>query len=264
MRENQTPTRKRRGPGRALLRLHRRIGIALSAVFIVVCLTGIVLNHNDDLEFQSRTVKADWVYDWYGLQPSGELRYFPLANGSVSWLDGQLFFGTRTLGAYPEPIGIAELPFANAIAFETDILLVSSDGEIIETLAESTIPGTAIEAIAPRENEALLIKTNSGNFVSDSEILSWSPTNESTFPARGEASQAPVSLQEEIRAAYRGEGITWGRVVLDIHTGRFFGSFGKWIADIGALALIFLTVSGIIYTTRYLNKARARASGSKA
>lgn len=249
---------KRRGPGRALLRLHRRVGVALSGVFIVVCITGILLNHSDDLDFQSRTIEANWVYDWYGMEPKGELIHFPLAEGSVSSLDGQLFFETESLGNFPPPSSVVELEALNAIAFENSILLISQEGEIIEILPTTSIPGNVIFGISSLDQRTLLIDTDEGRYQSDENILEWTPTDTSTVGSYASPTPAPEALRHELIKSYRGEGITWGRVLLDIHTGRFFGSAGKWLVDITALALVLLTITGVYYTLRYLKKARER------
>lgn len=258
MSQEPREARKRRGPGRALLRLHRRVGVALSGVFIIVCITGILLNHSEDFDFQSRTIEADWVYDWYGMQPKGELLHFPLTQGSVSSLDGQLFFGIETLGHFSTPSCVVELEALNAIAFENSILLISPKGELIETLPEASIPGNSISSMSSLDQRTLLIDTDQGSYQSDENILDWKRIETATAGSVPSPSPAPEALRQELIKRYRGEGITWGRVLLDIHTGRFFGSVGKWLVDITAVALILLTLTGVYYTLRYLKKARER------
>lgn len=39
--------------------------------------------------------------------------------------------------------------------------------------------------------------------------------------------------------------ITMERVLIDIHSGRFFGTAGPWVMDLAGLALLFLLSSGI-------------------
>ncbi|MDQ8186613.1 PepSY-associated TM helix domain-containing protein [Pelagicoccus sp. SDUM812002] len=251
--------RKRRGPGRALLRLHRRVGVALSAIFILICLTGILLNHNDDLDFQSRPIEADWVYDWYGLKPAGKLVHYLLPTGSLSSLDDQLFLDQRSLGHFPNPREIAVLEDIYAIAFPNSILLITPEGDIIETLSDSNIPGSEISKIGTTDHRTLFINTELGQYRSDESILVWTPTATKLELATIEASPAPEILEKKLLRSFRGEGITWGRVILDIHTGRFFGGVGKWIADLSAIALILLTLTGVYYTMRYLKKARERS-----
>jgi uncharacterized iron-regulated membrane protein len=43
----------------------------------------------------------------------------------------------------------------------------------------------------------------------------------------------------------RGKGINLEKLVLDLHTGNIFGLPGKALSDISAIAIIFLTLSGL-------------------
>jgi len=43
---------------------------------------------------------------------------------------------------------------------------------------------------------------------------------------------------------FRGEVLPVERVLLDLHSGRFFGRFGPWIFDTIAVLLILLALSG--------------------
>ena len=49
----------------------------------------------------------------------------------------------------------------------------------------------------------------------------------------------------DAEADYANEILTLDKVVLDIHTGRFFGSAGEWLMDIAAIALLLLSASGL-------------------
>jgi len=52
-----------------------------------------------------------------------------------------------------------------------------------------------------------------------------------------------VALPDELSPA-RNQTISWQRVVLDMHSGRWFGPLGPWIVDLAALVLLFLACSG--------------------
>ena len=46
------------------------------------------------------------------------------------------------------------------------------------------------------------------------------------------------------------------RVLLDIHSGRFFGTVGKWVYDITVVGVLILSVTGFIlfFRTRRRNR----------
>lgn len=56
--------------------------------------------------------------------------------------------------------------------------------------------------------------------------------------------------REAALRAFRGEGIPLYRVLLDLHSGRLFGTLGVWIVDAAAVAMLFLTMTGVWYALR--------------
>ena len=48
-----------------------------------------------------------------------------------------------------------------------------------------------------------------------------------------------------VEESLRGPGINLEKFILDLHTGSLFGLSGKIISDLAALALIFLTMTGL-------------------
>jgi uncharacterized iron-regulated membrane protein len=64
-------------------------------------------------------------------------------------------------------------------------------------------------------------------------------------PAMPSAAQA-----EQLGAAALGLAINWERVLLDLHSGRILPKAGRYIADITALALLYMCFSGIVLWTR--------------
>ena len=51
-------------------------------------------------------------------------------------------------------------------------------------------------------------------------------------------------------AAYRGEVLSLQRLLLDMHSGRFFGSKGVWVYDLLALLVFLLAGSGLVLWIR--------------
>ena len=65
--------------------------------------------------------------------------------------------------------------------------------------------------------------------------------------------------KENLRQAFRGKGLTMERVVLDLHSGRFFGAYGIYFMDAAALALLWLSFSGLwVWWKRHQKQKRKR------
>jgi uncharacterized iron-regulated membrane protein len=48
-----------------------------------------------------------------------------------------------------------------------------------------------------------------------------------------------------LKNSYRGAGLPWSRLLLDIHTGRIFGSWEPYIIDGAAFSMLMLIGTGI-------------------
>ena len=51
--------------------------------------------------------------------------------------------------------------------------------------------------------------------------------------------------REQLLVAYRGNGLKLERVILDLHSGRIFGQYGIYLMDAAAIALLWLSLSGL-------------------
>ena len=51
--------------------------------------------------------------------------------------------------------------------------------------------------------------------------------------------------REQLLIAYRGTGLKLERVILDLHSGRIFGQYGIYLMDAAAIAMLWLSLSGL-------------------
>jgi len=52
-------------------------------------------------------------------------------------------------------------------------------------------------------------------------------------------------VQRSLLDQYRGSGLSWERLLLDLHSGRLFGSVGVFIIDLAGIALLLIALSGV-------------------
>ena len=55
----------------------------------------------------------------------------------------------------------------------------------------------------------------------------------------------PPDVAPEMAEEYRGKGITLEKFILDLHSGAIIGLPGKILSDLAALAIIFLSATGV-------------------
>jgi len=225
------------------VRWHRRIGLLCTLFVALLSVTGLLLNHTSSLKLDSIKLNSPILASLYGL-PTPE----PLALAVADqWLahDGtkQLYLGETAIGQCSAPLLGAV--FHNRLIHvlcHGELLLLSPDGELLESITPMLgLPANA-QALTLHDNQ-LLINTEAGAIVADLNTLQWLPTD-----SRPEQWPAPKSLPTQLSKKISAEApaVDLEQVLLDLHSGRLFGSFGVLVMDLAAILLIVLSITGFI------------------
>jgi hypothetical protein len=226
---------------RCLRRWHARVGITATLFFLVLAGTGVGLNHGDDLRLDGRHVHFAWLARWYGRPADAPLDAFrsgrhELAAANGRWsLDGRVF-GERL----PQPVGLAELPDLFVVASRAALYVYRDDGVLVERMEQVALPGMPLQAVASAGG-TFFLKTASGTFAS-ADAMSWRRTE-----ALEISWSRPVPLSGTAQRRYAAAllpGISVQRLLLDLHSGRFFGRFGTLFVDLLAALLAVLSLIG--------------------
>lgn len=232
-----------------LLRWHRRLGVVLALLLVGLAVTGIALNHSVGWGLD-RTVAPGWVQQVYR---DGPVQFESYRAAGV-WVS---YNGRGTLYVQGREVGYCETPFGGAVASNGEIvaacasglLLATPAGELIERIDLGwQIPGPVL-AIG-LANEQPVLRTAEGNVALDMDTLSASGgvSGEVAWARVGRPDAELVALLETLS---QGEGVSWERALLDLHSGKFFGRFGVLAADLAAIGLILLGASGVwVWTTK--------------
>jgi hypothetical protein len=249
-------TPRKRGIGerwRSLYLWHRYIGLAAALMAAWLAVTGLALNHAEDLALASRYVRQDWLLEWYGIRPSTEVHGWNV-NGHWFAQDGERVYLDGNFIGYGELVGAAATTFGFAVAFTDKLQLHSIDGALIETVTSPF--GKPITAIAS-DAQGIVLVSHDEQRRADAAFLAFTPIS-SPAPVHAPGKQAlPPALVHRIARDAVQHTLTWERVLLDAHAGRIFGVTGKWLADIAALLLLLLAITGVIV---WIQRARRRHS----
>ena len=223
---------------------HRRLGLAVAALVVVLSITGLLLNHGHRLELNRISVKASWLVDWYGLHPKEPPVHFRAGDVWVSWIDGAVYAGGRRVSeARGTPRGAVPLDSLVAMATSDTIVLSTQEGELVERLGLELLPG-AIVRVGSAAGGRIIADTGDEQFASDEALLAWDRFDDQV--EWSEAGTPPKPIGEQQLAAYQGQGLPLSRVLLDLHTGRLFGAGGVVVMDAAAVLLLVLVATGIV------------------
>jgi len=233
---------------------HRRVGLSFGAIFLLVAISGIALNHSLRLNLHNRPIEADWLYRWYGMQPEDDPIAFNLGAGQVAvGLSGSLYLDDQAIASLAELRGAVGLGDVWVAAGPREMFLFTRTGEKVERFDSASLPpgelrslGLTGELADPR----LALLMSSGRYRFDRDLVDWTALDPSAKVELPPPAPLPADLEDRIIRSYRGDGLSVYRILLDLHSGRFFGSIGVVAVTLSAAAMVFLTLTGTAYALR--------------
>jgi hypothetical protein len=218
--------------------------VASAVIVIIICLTGLLLNHTDDLQLGRHKLQADWLLDWYGIEAPAAKAY-GLGNAQAIQLGRRVFIdGSAIPGEFDELKGTVAHDAGLYIATSTTLTLLSPEYEFIETLGPMHGLPEGIERLGLTTEDRLAVDTSAALWLADPALLNWK--RHAQLPAQWSQATTPDDDQlAKAQALYRGTSLSLERFILDLHSGRIFGGAGKMLADAAAVAFILLAMTGI-------------------
>jgi hypothetical protein len=237
---------------------HKWVGACASIFVISLSVTGIILLHTDDLSLSKNTTSNTLLMKLYGIDTEYESVSFYTGNTWIVQINERLYINDAFINSTDsELIGVVWTGGFYVLAFNDHIDLRAADLQLVERINSVLgLPGD-INKIAYIDSKNIIIRSDSQTFISDLDLLSWTLASDNEYPWIT-PSPLPSSQLELIKDDLHGPGISIEKVVLDIHTGRIFGTVGVIAMDIAVILFLILTLSGWVswYKRRELNKRR--------
>lgn len=230
---------------------HRKIGITAAFFVMLLVITGLLLNHTDQLNLQNIFVKSEKILEWYDIQPKRQIKSFRIKQHWITQIDNRLYFDQIELMSNIKNLyGAVNINNGFVLALNENLLILTASGEIIEKISKAEGIPVGIKAIGLTEAGAVLIRTTNANYLMDMDGLEWQKNDETKvdWSAHEKISQ---KLYDELLMLYRGKGLPLERVILDIHSGRILGQAGVLLVDFMAILFLFLAISGVWMWLKY-------------
>lgn len=238
---------------------HRYLGVTAAVFVVLLAISGLLLNHTAELQLARQYVRQDWLLSWYGIEAGSVENFFPVSSGGISQTHDYVYFNNRRLfESDAELLGAVQMEEMLVLAQPDSLTLLTDKGELIEKIGAVEGLPQEVQMIGVSANGSLLLKTAKGIYRGDNELTDWQPAT-----ADGQVlwSRSEQPTEQQRRAILRQElnmQISLERLLLDVHSGRFFGSWGPWVMDIAALLMLFLAVSGPFLWLRLKVKRKHR------
>jgi len=232
-------------------RLHRSLGAGIAVFILFMALSGLAINHSNGLGLDQRHVSQPFVLDWYGLGEPEYIHSFALGNDWLSFAGSLLYLNDKAVSGISNGVGAVSSHNMLIAAGSEELLLLDQDGTLIERLPWGPPGAGPVELIGQLADGSVVVQSVGQLWLADTDLLSWQVVEGTNVnPTWAFSEPAPGVLREAITRHYRGDGLSLERVLLDLHSGRTFGSIGVLVYDLLALAVAFLAISGLIFWLR--------------
>jgi len=242
---------------RSLYLWHRWIGLLSAAFVILLSVTGLALNHTEELALDSAHVQSPALLDWYGIHAPTEITAFSAGGITVSAVGRRVYADAEQIASIDSPL-IGAVYYSDLLVLATadKLLLLTREGELVEEMgAAAGIPAN-IRSIGITGDKRLVVGTANGFHRADSELLAWQAIARPDTHWSEPVTLDPAQLMA-LQASYRGNGLPVERVILDLHSGRILGPWGVYLMDGAAIVFLLLAFSGIWLWGKRRASARA-------
>ncbi|MDX2479269.1 MAG: PepSY-associated TM helix domain-containing protein [Desulfuromusa sp.] len=240
-------------------RLHRSIGAGAAIFVFFMVLTGLVINHSNGLGLDQRHVSQPFLLGWYGLGKPENIQSYAVGDDWLSFAGSQLYLNDKPVATISDGAGAVPLGELLIAAGSDELLLLDQQGNLVERIPWSPIGTASIDSIGLNANAAVTVKSSGQLWLADSDLLNWQRTGKINGLVQWSKSEpAPETMQQAITRVYRGKGLSLERVLLDLHSGRIFGTAGVLVYDLLALGLGFLSISGLVLWFRSRRNGKSK------
>jgi len=242
-------------------RLHRTLGASAAAFILFMAFSGMVINHAQDLGLDRQHVSQALLLYWYGLTGPEEFHSYAAGDQWISFAGSNAYFNGQYISELPNGVGAVFTGEMLIAAGSNGFLLLDPQGGLIEKLPWEHPETGPVESIGLLENGSVLVKSATGMWLADAQLLQWQPADASggkTSPAWSDSAPEPRTIRQSVIQQYRGAGLSLERLILDLHSGRIFGPVGILIYDLLAVIVGFLAISGVIFWFRGRRNGKRR------
>lgn len=233
---------------RATTLILRLLQMLLVILLLIWLGSAVLLNHDKSLGLDKLKVNSSWLKGHYQIGELQSDQAFLLEGHVIVAVDQQLYVNAEPVLNLPRPlIGAVALEHMLVLATDDALVLLSKDGEYIDTLGAAAGIPPQIQNIGVHYNEPVLQTRNGmwrGNFMLDRwELMSLQGVSWS------QSESMPTASRKAMEVQLYGDGVSVSQVLRDLHTGRLLGGFGRWLLDIWLLVLLVLAFRGIFGIT---------------
>jgi len=237
---------------------HRRIGFTAAIFLINLAVTGILLNHSDDLELHKQYISSDWIVTFYGIKAptSAQCLGANPSTKNICQLGEKIYLAQQPLIESPSKlIGLLEFDDLLYLATSQELFIYTKEFELVEVMDKTSGLPTPIRMMIKLDqpdneisvdgqiNEMLIIMGSQKAWRFDQVGLKWKVAElMAIMPPRLHTLEQEKLA--ELQNIYLDHQLTYLKFIQDLHSGRIFFLSGKLVTDLAGIIIIVLIFSG--------------------
>lgn len=225
------------------LKWHRTGGVAAALFVILLSVTGILLNHGNDLALDRTSIPKSWL-GLYGIDIQSPETGYSSANQWAVFMQEQLYLGGQSIGECSKSlVGMVKIEQQLFAACERNLYLMTASGGLIES---DTFDDDRLLKVGVNGHE-VFIKGAKNLYRFDPDEFEFSQVLAADVTGVDWSASEPLPevVAENAYNALDISEITWERFLLDLHSGRLFGNLSVWFVDLIGVVIIILALSGV-------------------
>lgn len=256
--------------------LHRYAGLYAAFFAVLLSVTGILLNHTEELGLKKQNISTSWLMGLYGIDvPKVGRSFFLPTHTSIDkenlWaveFGGDVYLNEKKSDCKAALTGAVRAEDLFIISGQRSVCLLTSQAELVDLLSLE-LPfelGSVIKRLGRDKDKKIVVETSVGLFGLNDDytevVFRGASTDESRVKIEWiHAKLAPPTVIRSLEITHTGYGLPLERIILDLHSGRIFALAGVYFMDFIALLIIFLSLSGVIlWMKRKMKKSQKKAT----
>lgn len=235
---------------KALRKIHRWTGLLSALWLLQLAMTGLLLQHADDLKLTQTHVSSPTVLKWFGYAKNHQIWYS--GEQAIYQVDDVVGFNDVKANIAAPLVGVVRSQNQWLVATSDSVYRFNQQGEIIQQLDDyDGVPTPINQLIINKQGDVdIQVEEQWYTLQASGDFIATQQTFNKPIQAR------PMTASEQsqyLSQALQGK-LSYDKVLHGIHAG-IQGS--KWLNSLSALALIFLCFSGIfLFFKQPKNKRR--------
>ena len=247
-----------------LRKWHQRVGLFAFVFMGWLGFSGVLLNQSVSLGFDAIRVDSTALMSLYGLHTQvPENGYRSGSHWLVTTTENTVLDDIALAQHIPSPLGFVDIKNAFGetlyVATSDKLTLLSPEGVVIEEQSGFMLPVGHIRnlGLIERGGSSYLALQGENTYITE-DGLTWNELNNSDDVSWSRL----VDLTDEAISdvePFAHPTVALEQVLIDLHSGRLFGSIGSTVINIVGIAAVFLSITGIWMTWRTGRMRNARS-----